>query len=95
MKIPINKIIKLIKSTPQWSTATAFTLILYLLFISLVLTISFPLKSSKVTSLVQRGNNFRNDLNELGDDEQKLLDKANGIEEVKNKSEILRSSFKQ
>lgn len=44
----------------------------------------------------QLGNDFVIDEpNELGDSEQKLMRKANELDDVKNKSEILRKVFRQ
>lgn len=96
MQIPINKLTKLLKLFPQCSAALAIPLLLYLIFISLILTISFPLKSNKsVLASAQNGNNFVNYINKLGDNEHKLLEKAKEIENVRNKSEILGNAFKQ
>lgn len=100
MQIPINKLTKLIKAIPQCSAATAVPLLLYSIFILIVLTISFPLKShgniSPASAIQQLENNFVIDeLNELSDDEQKLIQNANELENVKNKSEILRKAFIQ
>lgn len=100
MQIPVTKLTKLIKSIPQCSAATAVPLLLYSIFILIVLTISFPLKSNgnvaPASAMQQLGNNFVIDEgNELGDSEQKLIQKANELENVENKMEILQRAFRQ
>lgn len=68
MKIPINKLTKLLKSMSQWSTAMTVTVCLYVLFIMFVLSISFPLKSHKITENKRIGNDRANGIAYLKDD---------------------------
>lgn len=83
---------------PQWSTAMTITFCLYLVFILVVLTISFPLKShgkSDIGGSIERSqsNSIFNVDNDIGDDEQKLLQRANDLPIFSNRSEVLRVAF--
>lgn len=102
MKIPINKLTKLLKSMPQWSTTMTVTVCLYVLFIMVVLSISFPLKShnkAKVHPIEnEHGNGIADlddDANGLGQNEQKLLQRARDLTTANNRSEILRDAFQK
>lgn len=101
MKIPINKLTKLLKSTAQWSTTMTVTVCLYVLFIMVVLSISFPLKShkAKVDAIVNELENGIDDLdddaNGLGQNEQKLLQRAQDLTIAINRTEILRDAFQK
>lgn len=101
MQIPINKLTKCLRTFSQWSTAMTITFCLYLIFICVVLSISFPLKSHKAHSLSMDNNHIVNDIqsnglndnNEIGDSEEKLLQRAKDLPTVSNRSEILRDAF--
>lgn len=101
MKIPINKLTKLLKSMPKWSTTMTVTVCLYVLFIMVVLSISFPLKSHKAKAMVDTMGNERangivdldDDANGLGQNEQKLLQRARDLTTANNRSDILRDAF--
>lgn len=102
MKIPINKLTKLLKSISQWSTTMTVTVCLYILFIMVVLSISFPLKSSsqKISRMecIERVNGIAyldDDANGLGQNEQKLLQRARDLPTAINRSDILRDAFKK
>lgn len=101
MKIPINKLTKLLKSRPQWSTTMTVTVCLYVLFIMVVLSISFPLKShkAKVDAIVNERENGIADLDDdadgLGQNEQKLLQRAHDLTIVYNRTDILRDAFQK
>lgn len=100
MKIPINKLIKIIRSTPQWSITMTVTVCLYFLFTMLVLTISFPLKSHKIKSEATENEreNFIGLLNDddgLGLNEQKILQRARDLPTVNNRTDVLRDAFKK
>lgn len=102
MKIPINKLIKLIRSTPQWSTTMTVTVCLYFLFIMVVLTISFPLKSHKTKSDAMENERENiigllndDDANGLGVNEQKILQRARDLPTQNNRTDILRDAFKR
>lgn len=96
MKIPINRVKKLIKSSPQWSMAWILTLCLYFIFIFVVLIVAFPLRSSHTEHRHMQQNEIKQfdvDDNELTDDEQKLLQRANEIQVQSNQTDILRLAF--
>lgn len=103
MQVPIQKLTKLLRTLPKWSAAMTITLCLYLLFITVVLSISFPLKSHKthlmsIESNHVNENNLVNGVdddgdNGLGDTEEKLLQRAKELPAVSNRSEILRDAF--
>lgn len=102
MQIPINKLTKMLRTFPQWSTAMTITLCLYLLFIMVVLNISFPLKSHRMHLMSIERNHVNenteimdtvNNNDELGDIEAKLLQRAKDLPIVSNCSEILRDAF--
>lgn len=95
MKIPINKITRNFKLVPQCAAVATVPLLLYLIFIFVVLSVSFPLKSTNGNQLDVNRNSFSLiDGNELGEGEQKLLERANSIENFKNKSYMLQHAFK-
>lgn len=84
---------------PQWSTTMTVTC-LYILFIMIVLSISFPLKSHKSKSATgenerENGIGFYNDDDAigLGANEQKLLQRAHDLSTVNNRTDILREAF--
>lgn len=85
---------------PQWSTTMTVTICLYVLFIMVVLSISFPLKSHKSKSEIG-GNERENgialynddDANGLGANEQKMLQRAHDLPTVNNRTDILRDAF--
>lgn len=101
MQIPINKLTKMFRTFPQWSTAMTVTFCLYLLFIMVVLSISFPLKSHKTHLMLIKRNHVNentvmdivNDNNELGNSEEKLVQRAKELPTVSNRTEILRDAF--
>lgn len=96
MKIPINRLKKAIKASPQWSTAWILTLCLYFAFIFVVLIVAFPLRSNKTgrDAPSNRIDAFDvDDNNDLTDDEQKLLQRANESPSLSNQSDILREAF--
>lgn len=101
MQIPINKLAKMLRTFPQWSTAMTITFCLYLLFIMVVLSISFPLKSHKTHLMSIERNHVNentvmdivNDNDALGDSEEKLMQRAKNLPTVSNRSEILRDAF--
>lgn len=96
MKIPINRIKKVMKASPQWSIAWILTLCLYFIFISVVLFIAFPLRSQKYDGSDSKRNEinrFDIDDSTLGDDEQKLLQRANELPTLSNQSDALRAAF--
>lgn len=101
MQIPINKLAKMLRTFPQWSTAMTITFCLYLLFIMVVLSISFPLKSHKMHLMSIERNHVNentvmdivNDNDALGDSEEKLMQRAKNLPNVSNRSEILRDAF--
>lgn len=98
MQIPINKAKKLLKTISQWSTATLLTCLLYILFISFVLAISFPLKSSKmqlVSNVIETNGDEFDATNEINENQQKLLQRANELPTTLNRSEILKEAFKR
>ncbi|XP_031634762.1 45 kDa calcium-binding protein [Contarinia nasturtii] len=103
MKIPINRLTKLLKSMPKWSTTMTVTVCLYVLFIMVVLSISFPLKSSSSHKIGRIEHNDRvndiayldDDANGLGQNEQKLLQRARDLPTAINRSDILRDAFKK
>lgn len=85
---------------PQWSTTMTMTVCLYVLFIMVVLSISFPLKSHKrkvdTIESDERANriaDFDDDANGLGQNEQKLLQRARDIITANNRTDILRDAF--
>lgn len=96
MKIPINKIARNFKLVPQCAAVATVPFVLYLIFICVVLSVSFPLKSSTAgNSLAEHRNGFTLiESNGLGEGEQKLLERANAMESYKNKSDILQHAFK-
>lgn len=74
------------------------TFCLYLVFILVALTISFPLKSHRKSDIgdsIERSqsNSIFNVDNDIGDDEQKLLQRANDLPIFSNRSEVLREAF--
>lgn len=85
----------------QWSVTMTVSICLYVLFIMVVLTISFPLKSHKIkVQLIQneRANGIgdsNDDADGLGQNEQKLLQRARDIPNATNRSDILRDAFKK
>lgn len=101
MHIPINKLTKMLRTFPQWSTAMTITFCLYLLFVMVFLSISFPLKSHKTHLMSIKRNHVNentvmdivNDNDELGDSEQKLVQRAKDLPTMSNRSEILRDAF--
>lgn len=88
MKIPINKLTKLLKPMTQWSTPMTITFCLYLLFVMVVLSISFPLKSQK-SKLLSIDNNRENSIgfrmNGDDDDDDDGDDDANELGENEHK----------
>lgn len=104
MQIPINKLTKLLRTFPQWSTAVTITFCLYLLFIMVVLSISFPLKSHKTHWMsVKRNYVNENTVMDIGDDNDELgngqvmqlMQRAEHLPTVSNRSEILRDAFNE
>lgn len=101
MKIPINKLTKLLKPMTQWSTPMTVTFCLYILFILVVFSISFPLKSHKISKLAAMGMNRENILmndneaNRFGEIEQKFLLRAHDLPATNNRSDILRDAFQR
>lgn len=96
MKIPINRIKKVMKSSPQWSFVWILTLCLYFVFIFVVLFVAFPLRSQKYDGNDTKRNEInRFDIedNILGDDEQKLLQRADELPTLANQSSALRAAF--
>lgn len=96
MKIPITRLKKVIKSSPQWSMAWILTLCLYFVFIFVVLIVAFPLRSQKIVHDVPSNKIDELDVNEnndLTDDEQKLVQRANEAPTVTNQSDVLREAF--
>lgn len=85
----------------QWSVTMTVSICLYVLFIMVVLTISFPLKSYKTkVQLIQneRANGIaelNDDADGLGRNEQKLLQRARDTPNATNRSDILRGAFKK
>lgn len=77
------------------------TVCLYILFIMVVLSISFPLKSRKAK--ISNGNTHENsiglvndeDANKLGDSEQKLIQRAHNLPAISNRSDVLRDAFQR
>lgn len=87
---------------PQWSTPMTVTICLYILFIMVVLSISFPLKSHKTRSEI--GSNERengialyndDDTDGLGANEQKMLQRAHDLPTANNRTDILREAFRK
>lgn len=101
MQIPIHKLTKMLRTILQWSTAMTITFCLYLLFITVVLSISFPLKSHKTHLMSIKRDHVNentvmdivNDNDALGDSEEKLVQQAKDLQTVSNRSEILRDAF--
>lgn len=77
------------------------TVCLYVLFIMVVLSISFPLKSpkNKITANQNGANGIglANDIDDsdLSENEQKLLQRARDLPIINNRSYILRDAFKK
>lgn len=107
MKNPMNKLTKLLKPMTQWSTTMTVTFCLYLLFIMVVLSISFPLKSHK-SKMMSIDNNRENsigamlsndddddDTDDLGENEQKILQRAHDLPTAINRSDVLRDAFQR
>lgn len=103
MKIPINKLTKLLKPMTQWSIPMIVTFCLYILFIMVVLSISFPLKSHRI-KLAAMENNHENqntlminddETNDLGENEQKILQRAHDLPAINNRTDILRDAFQR
>lgn len=99
MKFPINRLtkqLKLISSKSQCSTISTISLLLYVIFICFVLSITFPLRSTNSNDIVTiNRNRFSVDeINQLTDDEQKFIDKANTVGYVENKNYMLQHAFK-
>lgn len=74
------------------------TFCLYLVFILVVLTISFPLKSRSkgdIGGSVERSqsNSIFNVNEDIGDDEEKLLQRANDLPVFSNRTKVLREAF--
>lgn len=74
------------------------TFCLYLVFILVVLTISFPLKShgkGDIGGSIERSqsNSILNVNEDIGDDEEKLLQRANDLPVFSNRTKVLREAF--
>lgn len=87
----------------QWSTPMTVTFCLYILFILVVFSISFPLKSHKtsISRLAAMGMNRENimiddnEANGFGEIEQKFLQRAHDLPATNNRTDILRDAFQR
>lgn len=101
----VNKLTKLFKPLSQWSIPMTVTFCLYVLFIMVVLSISFPLKSHKIKTIsienerensinaMNNGDDDDDGANGLGENEQKFLQRAQDFPIAANRTDILRDAF--
>lgn len=95
-RMKLNRLSKWVKL--QWSTSLIVTFCLYGLFILVVLSISFPLKSK--SKIVSPESDRVNGIGLFGDDslganEQKLLQRANDLPAINNRTDVLRVAFRR
>lgn len=101
MRLVPYKCFKQLTIAPRWSTV--LPLLLYLVFISFILHMTFPLKSTKGASSNEESNQIVKDIKDLGDShvddvetdetENKLVEKAKSLGVVENANEVLRDVF--
>lgn len=101
MRLVPYKCFKQLTIAPRWSTV--LPLLLYLVFISFILHMTFPLRSTKGVSSNEDSNQIAKELKDLGDShaddveadesENKLVEKAKSLGVVENANEVLRDVF--
>lgn len=98
MRLMPYKCFKILTIVPRWSTV--LPLLFYLVFISVILHMTFPLRSSKSSDEIPANEAKRLDVNalvaaETDDGESKLQEKAKLMGVIDNANEILGDVFRK